>query len=170
MIHTTIGAPVEETSGTVGIYLNDHLAGARAALDLIDDIVEGSTDEELSTFLERLRTEIDQDREQLRRVMDRLDVEEHRAKQVLAGIAESTSRLKLARVGQSESMSMLLELETLSAGIWTKIRLWRSLRGTPRLREMLDGIDLDGLISRGERQLDELEEHRLVAANRALAT
>lgn len=154
---------------TVGIYLNDHLAGARGALDLIDDIVEGDTDDELKRFLVGLRTEIDEDREQLRRVMSLLDVTEHRSKQILASIAESTSRLKLARVGQSEQMSRLLELETLSAGVWTKIRLWRSLGSAADLRARLEGIDLDELVTRGERQLDELEQHRLRAASDALS-
>jgi hypothetical protein len=154
---------------TIEIYLNDHLAGARAALDLIDDILEGSTDEEFVSFLEQLRTEIDEDRGQLRDVMDRLAVPEQRTKQVLASIAESTSRVKLARAGQSEQMSKLLELETLSAGIWTKIRLWHSLRETPKVHAALEGIDLDGLAARGERQLDDLEEHRLNAARDALS-
>jgi hypothetical protein len=157
-----------EHAGNVDIYLNDHLAGARAALDLIDDILEGSTDEEFVGFLERLRSEIDEDREQLHAVMERLDVSEQRTKQVLASLAESTSRLKLARAGQPEEMSKLLELETLSAGIWTKVRLWRSLEAAFGVREALSGIDLEELVARGERQLDELEDHRRNAARNAL--
>lgn len=152
----------------VEIYLNDHLAGARAALDLIEDILESSSDQGSITFLRRLRDEIDGDREQLREIMDRLDVSEQRTKQVLASIAESTSRLKLARAGQPDEMSKLLELETLSAGIWTKIRLWRSLAATDALSQRLSDIDLDELVARGERQLEELEEHRLDAARAAL--
>ena len=72
------------------------------------------------------------------------------------------------RASAGAQLSQLLELETLSAGVWTKGRLWRSLGATEGLEAALADIDFVQLAARAERQLDELEEHRLAAARRAL--
>jgi hypothetical protein len=148
-------------------YLNDHLAGAHGALELLEDI-EASDDPEMTELAQQLRAEITADREQLELVMDRLDVSRERAKQLLASLAESMSRLKLARAGATPELARLLELESLSAGIWMKKRLWRSLTVAEHVGDRLVDIDLDELQARADRQLDRVEEHRLALAARAL--
>jgi hypothetical protein len=154
---------------TLEIYLNDHLAGARSALDLLEDIAGDDVEEGFATFVRELHEEISTDREQLQTIIDRLGVPPERFKQLLADLSETMGRVKLARAGAPDALSRLLELETLSAGIWTKMRLWRSLAAADVLGDGFSDIDLDALHARGQRQLDAVEEQRLRAARAALA-
>ena len=62
------GKPVE-------IYLNDHLAGADAALELLDDMRGRNLDGGLIEAVERLYGEIAEDRDQLELLISRLGVD-----------------------------------------------------------------------------------------------
>jgi hypothetical protein len=162
-------AAAEQIPKSVEIYLNDHLAGSRAALDLMADILEGSKDEAFVAFMRQLRAEVERDRQQLEAIMSRLGVTQQRLKQTLASIAESMSRVKLARVGAPEGLSKLLELEALSAGIWGKRLLWHSLAAAEGLTHALADVDFDALGARAEQQLETLEQHRRTAARDVLS-
>jgi tRNA G37 N-methylase TrmD len=70
------------------------------------------------------------------------------------------------RLGHSP-LSRLVELEVLLLGVHGKIALWRSLQQLQRFGST--AIDLRSLLSRAERQLGQLEAHRLRAAAEALA-
>lgn len=154
---------------TLEIYLNDHLAGATSALELMDDIIEGEADTPLVTFLRGLRSEVEEDLRTLEQVAAALRVQRERVKQLLADLGESLSRAKLARAGAPAELSLLLDLETLSVGIWGKTRLWRALAAADVVGDDLHAVDLDELEVRGRRQLEQVEEHRLRIATRALA-
>lgn len=158
---------ISEHDDNLQTYLNDHLAGAHGALELLDD-VEASQDPTMRRLAAELREQITADRRELEEVMDRLGASRERLKQRLASLAESTSRLKLARPGAAPELAHLLELESLSAGIWMKKRLWRSLAVAHGLADRLADIDLDGLQERADHQLDLIEEHRLDLADRTL--
>lgn len=154
------GKPVE-------IYLNDHLAGADAALELLDDMRGRNLDGGLIEAVERLYGEIAEDRDQLELLISRLGVDRERVKQALAELGESLSRAKLARRGSRQQISLLLDLETLSVGIWGKTRLWRGLAAAGIGEDELD-FTLEELEQRGLRQLETVEEHRGPIAARAL--
>jgi hypothetical protein len=57
----------------------------------------------------------------------------------------------------------LLELESLHLRIDEKLDMWNALRSS------IDGLDVDELIRRTERQAEELERRRLAAAATALS-
>jgi hypothetical protein len=106
------------------------------------------------------------DREALRELMDELDVGEDMIKTVFALVAERAGRLKLNGSLTSYSpLSRLVEIEGLLLGVNGKLSLWRALRelDDPRLPD----TRLDELERRAERQRDELEDHRLMAAREA---
>jgi hypothetical protein len=149
-----------ETPTMLETYLNDHLAGAAGALDLIGDIAAKEVSGPLADFLIELRREVAEDRDALVRTMQLLGVSEQRFKQFAATAAESVSRLAIGTVTSSEKLERLLELEALSAGIWTKGRLWTALASSPHTRDRLVDVDLDELTDRAERQLAALESHR----------
>ncbi len=153
---------------TIEIYLNDHFAGATTAIELIDDMLEHGQDPQLSSFLRQLRAELEEDFELLERIARLLGVEHQRLKQLAADLGESLARAKLVRGGVPPELSLLLDLETLSVGIWGRTRLWRSLAVADRMGEQLEGIELAELEARGQRQLEQLEEHRLALARRTL--
>ncbi len=158
----------ELSSNYVAIYLNDHLAGSTGGLELVKRAARSNEGTPLGTFLERLRGQIEEDRESLIEAMDRLDVSRDRVKVTGGWLAEKAGRLKLnGKVLGYSPLSRLVELEGLHLGINGKLSLWQSLRqaNAPELAE----LDLDRLIERAESQLAELEPFRRDAAAEAFA-
>jgi hypothetical protein len=147
----------------LAIYLQDHLAGSTGGLELAKRAAGANEGTPLGDFLERLTAEIAEDRETLREIMAAIDVGEDRIKNALGWSAEKVGRLKPnGQVTGYSPLSRLLELEGLHIGISGKLSAWQSLRAT--YGERVAGRNLDELIARAERQLDELAEFRLEAA------
>ena len=147
----------------LGIYLNDHWAGATAGRELVKRAAGSNSDNEFGGFLEGLVAEIEEDRETLREVMRALDVGQDRVKTIAAWVAERAGRLKLNGSLTSYSpLSRLVEIEGLALGIDGKRSLWRSLGelDDPALAE----FDFVALEARAKAQRDGLETQRLEAA------
>jgi hypothetical protein len=150
----------------LAVYLQDHLAGATGGLELARRAAGSNEGTPLGDFLERLAVEIEEDRETLREIMEDLGVGEDRIKVAFGWTAEKVGRLKPnGQLTGYSPLSRLLELEGLHVGISGKLSGFQSLRTT--FGEEVGGRNLDGLISRARRQLEELEEHRLEAARLA---
>jgi hypothetical protein len=149
----------------LSIYLNDHLAGAIAGLEVAKRCRSSNEGNPFGTFLQRLTADIDEDRQTLEDVMDRLGFRRNPAKKAGAWLLEKVGRLKLngRLVGYSD-LSRLLELEGLAIGVEGKLSMWRSLSTTGATDQRLSGIDFEDLIARAERQRSGLEENRLEAA------
>jgi hypothetical protein len=153
----------------LAIYLQDHLAGATAGLELARRAQGANEGTAYGDFLSQLAREIAEDREQLRELMRRLDVGEDRLKLAAAWTAEKAGRLKLnGRLTGYSPLSRLVELEGLAAGVTGKLSAWRALRTIAERDERLDPVELDRLIARAERQLSSLAEHQRTAAGEAL--
>jgi hypothetical protein len=116
-----------------------------------------------------LAADIESDQQALQKLMERLSVEKHGAKQVASWLAEKATRLRFTRaVTGSVELSRLLELEMLSMGINGKLNLWRALAHAADLEPGLAETDLHALAQRAVDQLARLEPHRLEAAVTAL--
>jgi hypothetical protein len=152
----------------LAIYLNDHLLGSTAGIELVRRARKANEGSDLGALLARLEAEIDEDRETLRRVMAAVDAGEDKAKVVAGWTAEKFGRLKLngKLIGRSP-LSTVVELEGLSLGIQGKVALWKMLGaiGDPRLAD----FDFEALWKRAERQSAELEPHRIAAGKTAFA-
>ena len=148
------------------IYLNDHLAGSTGGLELAERIAENNEDNRLGDLMAGIAKEIEEDRDELQRLMDGLDVTRNPVKAAGAYVLEKLSQMKAngQLVGYSP-LSRVLELEMLHMGITGKLQLWGALREVfgPRLGE----FDFERLIQRAESQRDRVEEHRLAAAREA---
>jgi hypothetical protein len=141
----------------LAIYLNDHLAGAVAAVELARRAELGA-----------LADEIEEDRRALLDIMARLDVGQDRLKVAASWAAEKVGRLKLnGELLRSSPLSRLEELEVLGLGVEGKLALWRTLR--QELADDLQGVDLDALITRARSQRRRIERLRLEAARSALS-
>jgi hypothetical protein len=151
------------------IYLNDHLAGATAGVELARRAASNNEGTEFGGFLETIATEIDEDRVSLEEIMDAVGGTKDHIKQGAAWFAEKLGRLKLngQLLGYSE-LSRLIEIEGLSAGVEAKLCLWNSLQQLAAEDDRLDGALLENLIRRGRSQRKRLEEKRLEAADIAL--
>jgi hypothetical protein len=153
----------------LAIYLNDHLAGATAARELVRRTAGSNQSTTYGPFLSELAEQIEEDRQALIDIMRALGVGVDRLKLWAGWGAEKLGRLKPnGRLLGYSPLSRLVELEGLSLGVRGKLALWRTLEqlqpDEPRLAE----VDLAALVRRAEQQLDQLESHRLSAAAEAL--
>ena len=140
-------------------YLNDHMAGSAAAVELVERIRDNNPGTALAAHMDTL--------EQL---MERLGVTPSRPKQVAGKVLETLSRFRLnERVTGSADVTRLMEIETLSLGIEGKRSLWESLAQVASSRPELAGVDLQALVARAVDQRSGLEPFRLEAAATALA-
>lgn len=155
----------------LGIYLNDHLAGATAGLELARRVHGRNKDGKLGTELGRIADEIEEDRQSLVSIMQRLDVGTNVAKTSLAWMAERVGRLKLnGHLLSYSPLSRLEELEALRLGVEGKLCLWQSLKDARGSDPRLEGVDLDDLAGRARTQRDELEAMRVASARTAFGT
>jgi hypothetical protein len=153
----------------LGSYLNDHLAGATTGLELARRSRSSNQGNRFGEFLENLAVEIEQDRESLEHLMDRLDIGKDTLKVAVGWAGEKAGRLKMnGRFVGYSPLSRLIELEGLSVGVFGKLALWQSLRAVADLDPVIAEFELDTLIARAEAQLDSLERERLAAAELAL--
>ncbi len=157
-------------SGMLGIYLNDHLAGATAGSELAHRMARSHRGREEAIPLSRLAVEIAQDRSALLDIMVSLGVTVRAYKMGAAWIGEKAGRLKFnGRLLARSPLSDLEELELLRLGVEGKAVGWRTLRAQADTDARLDAGRLDELISRASRQAGQLEELRVRAASRVIS-
>jgi hypothetical protein len=150
----------------IAIYLNDHLAGATAGLELARRALKENRENEYGRFLATLAEEIAQDRRTLIELMERLLIPRSKLKVPAAWALEKVGRLKLnGRIRGYSPLSRLIELEGLAAGIEAKRAMWLTLLQIRPHDERLNDVDLESLVARAEDQRQRLEPHRLAAAN-----
>ena len=153
----------------LGIYLNDHLAGATVGTELARRVAGSHHDREEGSVLQHFAVEIAQDRTSLLEIMAALGVPVRVYKVCAGWIGEKAGRLKLNGylLGRSP-LSSLEELEMLRLGVEGKAAGWRTLRALAETDNRLDPVRLDDLIARASRQAELLEELRLRAANKVI--
>jgi hypothetical protein len=156
-------------SELLAIYLNDHLAGATAGVELARRLRGSNEDDpEFGPALAEICAEIEADRETLEVVMDRLGVDRSKLKPAAAVLGERLGRLKLnGRLWGYSPLSRLDELELLQVGVVGKRRLWRALEHTHAAD--LSDFELGALAERATGQLRRLEALHLKAASLALS-
>jgi hypothetical protein len=123
----------------------------------------------LKPSLSALKKDIEDDREQLKGLMARLNITESRVRKAGTWIAESVAEVKLEVDDDSHGPLRRLErLEALALGIDGKVALWRALEATPPTGA-LAGVDFELLTRRGQEQRSRVEVLRLHAGRAALA-
>jgi hypothetical protein len=154
----------------LGVYLNDHLAGSAAGLELAETLRDNNQGTELGNVMAALHRDIEQDRATLEELMDRLEVTRHRVKEAAGWMLERLSRLRLnpALTGSAD-LTRLLETEALSLGIEGKQLMWQALKDAAARDPRLAATDYDRLIERASGQRRTLEPHRLAAAERSFS-
>ena len=150
-------------------YLNDHLAGAVAALDLLGRLEAAQAGTPAAKALAELRADIAADRQKLEALMDRLGIDESRSRKVMAWIAERAAQLKLRLDDSSDgALGRLEALDALAMGIEGKRALWQALAAAASDSPELQGVEYDRLTQRADEQRDRVEAMRLEAARTAL--
>jgi len=152
------------------IYLNDHYAGSTLGLELAKRAAKNNNgNAEFGPALAALATEIDEDRDELRRIMERLGVSEDRIKAGLFWMGEKVGRLKPnGELLQFSPLSRVVEIEGLITGVGGKLSLWRTLLELAEREDRLEEGELEVLAGRAEDQLLRLHALRGAAGLIAL--
>jgi hypothetical protein len=154
----------------LGIYLNDHLAGATGGVELARRVARSSLIPADARVLQLLAAEIAADRQALLEIMAALGVQVRGYKHYAAWIGEKAGRLKLNGYLLTRSpLSSLEELELLRLGVEGKAAGWRTLRTLADRERRIDQGRLDELISAARRQAGLLEDLRMQAADQVMA-
>jgi hypothetical protein len=151
-------------------YLNDHLAGSVAAIRLAERFRDREPGTALGNLLGELIADIEEDRDVLLDVMDRVGASRNPVKRAGALGAELLTSLRgrvpMLGAGSAE-VARLEEIELLTLGIEGKRLLWKALERLARSDARLGGIDFTGLAKRAKAQRDRLEPFRLKLATEA---
>jgi hypothetical protein len=151
-------------------YLNDHLAGSVAALELLDRLIEHPAEPDDRSFFSALRDEIAADQQVLRQLIDQLGSGESHIRKAAGWLAEKATGFKLRWDDpDDEGFRRFEALEALSLGTHGKRALWQALAAMTSRPGPVDQLDLDGLIRRADDQHIAVERRRLAAASRAFA-
>lgn len=145
----------------LGIYLNDHLAGATAGVERVRHLTHAQQGTALGAALRPVAAEIDQDRRSLVEIMRSVGVPVRRYKAYAGWLGEKAGRLKTnGRLVRRSPLSTLLELELLRLAVEGKASGWQALRRLSDIDPRLDAARLDELLDRARRQQRTLEELR----------
>lgn len=151
----------------LSVYLNDHLAGSTAGLELLDELrqIPG-----LEAWARQLRADIEEDRQVLESVMRSADISHSAARQAAAWVTEKLASLKTRMDGPAGSALHRLELiEALALGIEGKRALWTALQAVGDRDAGLQRPDYARLLERADQQRRVVESRRLEAAVDALS-
>ena len=152
----------------LGIYLNDHLAGATGGIALARRARSNSTDPDRTGMWNSLCGEIEDDRQVLVSIISDLGVRRNHAKFAVSWVAEKAGRLKLnGRLHGPTELGQFLELEMMYLGVTGKRQLWRALGSLGDNR--LGHYDFNALEQKADSQRERLERHRIALGTGILA-
>jgi len=146
-------------------YLNDHLAGSVAALELLEHLASSTEDDAHEEFVCSLRDAVSADQEVLRRLIEQLSLTESIPRKVGAWFMEKAGEVKLKVDGPTDaSLGRMEALEGLLLGITGKRGLWLALSASVA---PIEGFDFPALARRAEEQIAAVDARRIKAAKAA---
>ncbi|MFI6449196.1 hypothetical protein [Kitasatospora sp. NPDC050543] len=150
----------------LNIYLNDHLTGAFGGAALARRMADTHSDSRRAAELRLLARQVEEDRDELVRIMNRLGVPVRHYRTWLGVAGERIGRLKPnGTLVRRAPLSDLIELEAMRTGVEGKAALWRALRAIADEDPRLDPVDLDRLSQRAADQARTLTAwHQAVSA------
>ncbi len=152
------------------IYLNDHLAGATAGVELARRTLRENRGNPVGQYFETFVPELEEDRATVEAILLALGQPQDLLKQGIGWMVEKLGRLKLnGRLTRYSPLSRVLELEGLCIGSEGRLSMWRSLRTLASRDERLGRFDFEALIARAEVQLRALERLRQQASDEAFS-
>jgi methyl-accepting chemotaxis protein len=149
-------------------YLSDHLAGAAAALEILETLEKRPDAPELNRFAAELGKAIAEDRDELAQLMRRAGLTVSSVRRAAGWISEKAAELKVHIDDPLDGSLRTFELiEIVAQGIDGKRALWAALAkiatGMPQLQ-----ADYPRLSQRADSQRQAIEDRRLQWATAAL--
>jgi hypothetical protein len=145
--------------GRLHTYLNDHLAGSVAAIELLDNLIGHHSEDRFGKFFSDLRDDIHADQEKLRDLIGKVGGKESALRKVAGWVSEKFGRVKIGDT--DDSAELLQALEGLALGVTGKQLLWRSLAAIAPNFPALQGTDFSELEKRAQEQFGRVETLRI---------
>jgi hypothetical protein len=152
----------------LAVYLHDHLAGSRFAVELLDKLATEFAGTASGNIARELLEQVTTDRATLQQLIAKVGKASADLDDALGWIAERLSRIKLkhddpAGIGAFEAF------ETISLGILGKRALWEALQVRQNSDSRIAGLDYDALMDRAQHQFEQANQHRLALVHEALS-
>jgi hypothetical protein len=158
------------THKAMQVYLNDHLAGAMLGSDLAEQIQSRNQHTPLGELMQSIAPQIEEDRQTLIGLMERMGTPKNPVKQAGAWVTEKASRVKFrGLISGGPELGTFMAVESLALGVQGKLSLWRALQQVADQHPAIASVNLDELIDRAQTQYDLLEPERLAAGRLALS-
>jgi hypothetical protein len=154
-------------SDPLATYLHDHLSGAKAAIDLLEEMQDRHRDRPLAEFATQLLAEVQADRDTLQRLAEKVGSGSNVLKEFTGWLGEKATRLKVGE-GPAGAFGTFEALELLALGVLGKMGLWRALDVAAADDPRLSGYDFKQLAARADCQHQLVERQRLECARTAL--
>ena len=151
--------------GWLAAYLNNHVAGSAAGMELIRRAVANSRGTPAEDFLCRLSVDLEEEQALLGRLIRASGGREETFRKLGAWALEKTGLLRIGDYSRENPLlGRLVEFEALLLGSVGRVGMWRLMEncfpGDPRFAF----ADFRALRERGERHLQELERFRIETA------
>lgn len=149
----------------LSIYLNDHLAGSVAAVELLERIKTSYGANVAATVVATLMAEVKEDQRDLESLISALGITRSASRQAVGWLSERLMAVKFTIDDVSEGKLRLLEsIEVVAIGIHGKLALWEALAAAAAENTALAHLDYARLVSRAKAQRNTAELLRLNAA------
>jgi len=149
-------------------YLNDHLAGANALLELLEHVESWYPGTDVGRFAKVLHDEVNEDRQTLEAVMRLVNAPVSNTRQKVGWLGSKAADLKLKLDDSTGGTFRLLEaMEAASIGIEGKRLMWVALGNLAKEDIRIAGTDFDMLDRRAADQRQRVETVRVQAVMRA---
>lgn len=153
----------------MSVYLNDHLAGSVAAIELVDHLIKATAGTVLEKFFRDIFAEIQQDQDTLEQLMSDLEIAQSGFRKTSAWLAEKIALIKLGPTLAKDGNSGLFQaLEGIALGIIGKKKLWQALAQVIESSFIRGKFDFSCLEKRADAQHEKVEEKRIAMAREAL--
>jgi len=152
------------------VYMSDHLAGARAGVELAEQLVRTSDDAGERQFFQELCDEIEADRQTLEGMLEGAGGHPSVIRQAGGWLSEKLIALKMRWDDPSgRGLTFFEALETLAIGVLGKRSLWRALAAVQPHVPQLQAFDLARLEARAQDQYDRIERKRIETGTRVFS-
>jgi hypothetical protein len=143
-------------------YLNDHLAGATFAINLLEHMRDEHGGDDIGRFAARMISQIQEDSDVLKHLIEQVGGSGGPMKRALGWLTEKASRGKIR--ARHDGLGVFESLEVLALGVQGKLSLWHALGAVVDAHPALRELDLNHLVARANAQHREIESLRLAVA------
>lgn len=158
-----------EHNDALSVYLNDHLAGATAGVELSQRLARAHLSSPAAAQMQSVADDIAEDRRTLVQLMRSFGVAPRRYKVCAGWVVEKFGRLKpMGPLHRRSGLGALIELETLRLGIQGKYQLWQALAWVAAEGRSVDRARLEHLKDRAREQMAVVDELHSAASASAL--